>query len=157
MLGVKVVNSWPLKGVSYQQRLPKQLTTVKRSKTCKCWQSSWERGKSNHRMHFTGVQVFFWSWQAVVPPSPSWCGETAGHHEGANKLISIYRYAMNVPGSPVPITQACGYSGPHGLFKRGRDFNSDNPNDVVRLLANIKVLVKQACESRYACLRPGVM
>jgi len=34
--------------------------------------------------------------------------------------------------------KAWGYSGPHGLFKRGKDFNSENPNDVARLLANIK-------------------
>ena len=53
-----------------------------------------------------------------------------------------------MPGLPVvPITQAWGYSGPHGLFKRGKDFNSENPNDVARLLANIKVLVKDVCES----------
>ena len=38
-------------------------------------------------MHFTVVQVLLWSWQAIVPPSPSWCGEAAGHHEGAKKLI----------------------------------------------------------------------
>jgi len=34
--------------------------------------------------------------------------------------------------------KAWGYSGPHGLFKRGKDFNSENPHDVARLLANIK-------------------
>merc|ERR1711936_1218037 len=32
--------------------------------------------------------------------------------------------------------KAWGYSGPHGLFKRGKD--NDDPNDVARLLANIK-------------------
>ena len=53
-------------------------------------------------------------------------------------------------------TKAWGYGGPHGLFKRGREFDSEDPNDVARLLANIKVLIKQVCESFYACLRPGV-
>ena len=44
-------------------------------------------------------------------------------------------------------TKAWGYGGPHGLFKRGREFDSEDPNDVARLLANIKVLVKDVCES----------
>ena len=44
-------------------------------------------------------------------------------------------------------TKAWGYGGPHGLCKRGREFDSEDLNDVARLLANIKVLMKQVCES----------
>ena len=39
------------------------------------------------------------------------------------------------------IAKAWGYSGPHGLFKRSKDLNNDDPNDVARLLANIKVSI----------------
>ena len=45
------------------------------------------------------------------------------------------------------IAKAWGYSGPHGLFKRSKDLNNDDPNDVARLLANIKVSISSMSDT----------
>ena len=54
------------------------------------------------------------------------------------------------------IAKAWGYSGPHGLFKRGKDLNNDDPNDVARLLANIKVSIASISSMSDTLQRLGV-